>query len=106
MAKYLAKVNYVGAGVAGLLKEGGSRRREAANETIASVGGSIESMYYAFGDVDVYVIVDFPDTASAAALSLLLNASGAVTVTLVPLMTPEEIDEASKKNPSYRPPGQ
>ena len=69
MAKYLVQGNYVGDGVAGLLKEGGSSRREAANKAIESVGGSIDAMYYAFGDVDVYAIVDFPDTASAAASS-------------------------------------
>lgn len=106
MAKYLVKGNYVGKGVAGLLKEGGSSRRDAARKAIESVGGSLDSMYYAFGDVDVFAIVDMPDTASAVASSLLINASGAVTVTLTPLMTPEDIDEASKKNPAYRPPGQ
>ena len=106
MAKYLVQGNYVGDGVAGLLKEGGSSRREAANKAIESVGGSIDAMYYAFGDVDIYAIVDFPDTASAAASSLLINASGAVSLTLTPLMTPEDLDEASKKNPAYRPPGQ
>ena len=66
MAKYLVQGNYVGAGVAGLLKEGGSSRREAASKAIESVGGTLESMYYAFGDVDVYAIVEMPDTASAA----------------------------------------
>ena len=106
MAKYLVQGNYVGDGVAGLLKEGGSSRREAAKKAIESVGGSLDAMYYAFGDTDVFAIVDVPDTASAAASSLLINASGAVKVTLTPLMTPEDLDEASKKNPAYRPPGQ
>lgn len=106
MAKYLYQGKYVGKGVEGLLKEGGSRRREAAREVVESVGGTLDSIYYAFGDVDVLGVIDFPDTASAAAASLLINASGAVTIKLTPLMTPEEIDEATKKNPSYRPPGQ
>jgi hypothetical protein len=29
-----------------------------------------------------------------------------VTLKLTPLITPEEVDAASRKHPSYRPPGQ
>lgn len=105
MAKYLARANYVGKGVEGLLKEGGSSRREAARKAAESVGGSLDSFYYAFGADDVVGIGDFPDQASAAAFSLLINASGAVSLTLTPLITPEDIDEATKKSPAYRPPG-
>ena len=106
MAKYFYQGNYVGEGVAGLLKEGGSSRKEAAKRVIESVGGTLESIYYAFGDVDVLGVVDLPDVASAAAASLIINASGAVTIKLTPLITVEEMDEATKKDPSYRPPGQ
>ncbi|NIR37536.1 MAG: GYD domain-containing protein, partial [Actinobacteria bacterium] len=65
----------------------------------------LDSMYYAFGDTDVYGICDFPDNASATACSLLINSSGAVAISLTPLMTPEEIDAAAEKSPTYRPPG-
>lgn len=105
MAKYLLKGNYVGDGVKGLMTEGGSRRREAAAAAAASLGGQLDCLYFAFGDTDVYGIVDMPDVPSAAALSLMINASGAVQLTLVPLMTPEDVDQAVKKTPSYRPPG-
>ena len=47
-----------------------------------------------------------PHNASAAAIALTVNASGAVTVKTTVLMTPEEVDEATKKTPIYRPPGQ
>lgn len=105
MGKYLVRGNYVGEGVAGLLKEGGSSRRAAATAAVESVGGSVDCMYYAFGDTDVFMIVDVPDDASAAALSLTANAAGSISVSMTPLMTPEQLDEASKKSPSYRPPG-
>jgi uncharacterized protein with GYD domain len=62
-------------------------------------------MYYAFGDTDVYAICDLPDQASATAVSLLINSSGAVTLNLVPLMTPEDVDAAVAKAPKYRAPG-
>lgn len=105
MPKYLVKGNYVGDGIAGLIREGGSSRRDAATAGIESVGGSVESFYYAFGDTDVYAICDFPDDATAAAVSLMIGASGAVSVTLVPLLTPEDLDAAAAKSPTYRPPG-
>jgi uncharacterized protein with GYD domain len=106
MAKYLFKACYVGKGVEGLLKEGGTARREAAAKAMASVGGKLESFYYAFGEDDVIGVIDMPDVASATAASLVINASGAVSLKLTPLILPEEVDAASKKHPSYRPPGQ
>jgi uncharacterized protein with GYD domain len=105
MPKYLIRGNYVGEGVTGLLKEGGSSRRAAAEAAVASVGGSIESMYYAFGDTDVFAICDIPDDASAAAVSLLINSTGAIQLQLTPLLTAEDLDAAAQKSPSYRPPG-
>lgn len=106
MPKYLIQANYVGEGIKGLLKEGGSSRRGAIEKLVSSLGGSLESVYYAFGDTDVFVIVDMPDNASMTAVALAVGASGAVTVKTTVLMTPEEVDEAAKKTPDYRPPGQ
>ncbi len=65
----------------------------------------MECMYFAFGDTDVFGIGDFPDDASATAFSLIANASGSVKVTTTPLMTAEDLDEAVRKSPTYRPPG-
>ena len=106
MPKYLVSANYVGEGIKGLLKDGGSARQAAVEKLVGSLGGSVESMYYAFGETDVYVIADMPDNASMTALALTVGASGAVTLKTTVLMTPEEVDEAAKKTPNYRPPGQ
>jgi uncharacterized protein with GYD domain len=97
MPKYLIKASYVGEGVTGLLKEGGSGRRQASEQVIKALGGSIESMYYAFGETDLFFIVDFPDNISAVTCSLLVNASGGVKVTYTLLLTPEEVDQAAEK---------
>jgi uncharacterized protein with GYD domain len=106
MPKYLVQAKYVGEGVKGLLKEGGSSRRAAVEKAYASVGGRIEAFYYAFGDTDVFIIGDLPDNISAAALSLTVNAAGAASAKVTVLLTAEEIDAATKKTPNYRPPGQ
>ena len=105
MGKYLIKANYVGSGIEGLMQEGGTSRVAAATAAIESAGGSLDCMYYAFGETDVYAICDFPDDATATAVSLLINASGAVSLNLTPLMTAEDIDAAAQKTPSYRAPG-
>ena len=105
MAKYLIRGNYKGDGIKGLLKDGGSKRREAASAAIESVGGTLDCMYYAFGETDIFGICDLPDVASATAISLMINSSGAVAINLTPLMTPEDVDAAMSKSPSYRPPG-
>ena len=106
MPKYLFQVNYVGEGVKGLLKEGGSSRHAATEKMVQSMGGKIEAYYFCFGEHDCYVIADFPDNATAAAVALTVSASGAVVAKTTVLMTPEELDIAVKKSPSYRAPGQ
>jgi uncharacterized protein with GYD domain len=106
MSKYLFQVNYIGEGVKGLLKEGGSSRQAATEKMVQSMGGKIESYYFCFGEHDCYVIADLPDNAAAAAVALTVSASGAVAVKTTVLITPQEMDIAAKKSPSYRPPGQ
>jgi uncharacterized protein with GYD domain len=106
MPKYLFEARYSAEGAKGLEKEGGTSRREAVEKHLAEVGGSLESMYFAFGDVDCYVIVDLPDNVSAAALSLAVNQSGAISTRAVVLMTPEELDRAIGRTVHFRPPGQ
>ncbi len=105
MAKYLFSANYTAAGLPGLLKEGGTGRKKAIEAAVASAGGKLEAIYWAFGKHDVYVIVDLPDNAAAAALSLRITSAGGATVSTTVLMTAEEVDAAVAKSPSYRPPG-
>ena len=106
MPKYLGLAKYIGKGNEGLLKEGGSSRKEKVRQSIERLGGTLDALYWAFGEHDVVAIADFPDDASAAAFSLMLNSSGTTSLVITPLMTPEDIDEASKKTPAFRPPGQ
>ena len=103
--KYLVRANYVGDGIKGLMAEGGTKRREAVRASLESVGGTLECLYYAIGETDVFGVCDFPDEASATAWSLMVNSSGAVSLHLVKLMTPEDLDAAATKTPSYRAPG-
>ena len=53
----------------------------------------------------MYVIADMPDQESMAALALNVAAAGALRPQTTVLLTPEQGDEAVKKNVSYRAPG-
>ncbi|OFW03083.1 MAG: GYD domain protein [Acidobacteria bacterium RIFCSPLOWO2_12_FULL_59_11] len=106
MPKYLWQVSYNAEGTKGVLKDGGSKRRAVAEKAIKAVGGKLEAFYFAFGEADVYLIADMPDNVSVAAASMAINASGAVRIKTTVLLTLEEIDAATKKSVSYRPPGQ
>ena len=106
MPKYLFSGSYIGEGIKGLLKDGGSGRKEAVEKLMTSLGGKIESIHFAFGAYDFFIIAEAPDNIRAVAAALIAAASGAVDVKTTVLLTPEEVDEVSKISGDYRPPGQ
>lgn len=105
MPKFLIKASYNAEGARGLIKEGGNGRRAAVQKLVEGAGGKMEAFYFAYGADDAFVIVDLPDAASGLAMSLAVNASGAVRISTVPLVSAEEMDAAAKKTVTYRPPG-
>ena len=105
MAKYLFEAKYTNQGTKGLLHEGGTGRRAAIETALRGLGGEIVDMYYAFGDVDVYLIAELPDNVAAAAVALAVNQAGGATTKTVVLMTLDEVDKACHKTVAYRPPG-
>ena len=106
MSKYLFHGSYTEEGLKGILKEGGTKRRETVKKAVESLGGTLEALYFAFGDNDFYFIADNLDNVSAIAGSLIANASGAVRLKTTVLVTPKEVDQAIKKTMDWRPPGQ
>jgi len=86
-------------------REGGTARGAAITKAAESVGGKVEAVYFAFGENDFYVVLDLPDSGTAAAISMKANQTGTVKSNTVLLMTPEELDAALKKNVQYRAPG-
>lgn len=105
MGKYLLQASYTQEGLAGLVKEGGTSRRAALAEAIEGAGGSLESLYYAFGKTDLIITADLPDDAAATAVSLAIGSAGALSVSVTVLVTPETVDQAVAMNVPYRPPG-
>ena len=77
----------------------------STERVIASVGGKVESYYFALGSDDFYLIADLPDHAAAAAATLSGSASGSIRIRTTVLITPEEVDAAAKLSADYRAPG-
>lgn len=105
MPKYMVKGSFTQSGVQGIIKEGGTSRRETIGKMVEDLGGSLEGFYFGFGSTDVYFIAELPDAETATAISLAVGASGAVETETVVLITPEEMDAATKKSVDFRPPG-
>ena len=105
MPKYLFEANYTPEGVRGLKDAGAASRAKAVDDMATALGGSLESFYFAFGDVDAYVVVDLPDDEAAAAAAFTVGASPMTALKTVKLLTLEEADAAIGRSVSYRPPG-
>jgi uncharacterized protein with GYD domain len=105
VAKYLFMASLSPEGLGGVLEEGGTARRTVVEKAVQTLGGSLESFYFAFGDNDVVVICDLPDDETAAAFAMETSASGRVSVSTTVLLTPEQIDATREKKSGWRAPG-
>jgi uncharacterized protein with GYD domain len=106
MPKYLIKASYSPEGIKGVMAKGGTARAKAIEKLVAGVGGSMESLYFAFGSDDVYVVADAPSNAAMAAVAGTVTGSGAMSdYETVVLLTPAELDEARDIAVDYTPPG-
>lgn len=106
MPRYLIEASYTAEGAKGIAKDGGTKRKAVVAELVKKAGGKMETFDFAFGDADVYIICDMPDLASAMGISLAVNASGAVNLKTIPLISAEDMDAAAKQQVAYRAPGQ
>lgn len=105
MPKYLWSGSYTAEGIKALMAEGGTARRTAISRLADSLGGRLDAMYFSFGSSDVFAIFDMPDNVTAAAVQLAVGSSGSIQGGVTVLITPEELDAATRKAPVYRPPG-
>ena len=89
----------------GVRAAGAKSRVDAVSGMLEAVGGHLDSFHFAFGDTDVFAIVDVPDDEAAAAVGIAINSSGAVSINTTKLLTVEQIDEALRRTVNYQPPG-
>ena len=91
MPKYMFKASYGSEGAAGVLSKGAPLVVTPSRRRPKSVGGKLESFYFAFGGTDAFVIVELPDNATAATMALTVSSSGVVGVETAVLIDPDEI---------------
>jgi|SRR5271166_3590018 len=105
MPKFLVTAKYTAEGMKGLQKDKASGREKAVAAACAAVGGKLDAVYYALGDVDAYFVVDVPSHLHVAAFHVAVEASGMASTRTVPLLTVAEMDQALNQGTNYRPPG-
>jgi uncharacterized protein with GYD domain len=106
MPKYLIQASMTKEGIREVLsKAKGTGVREAVTKFAESAGGKIEAFYFSFGQYDTVAIADYPDNASAVAVSVAASGAGAVHLTMTALVTPAEMDQAIAKSATLVAPG-
>ena len=101
MPRFLVIARYQAQGARAVMAAGGTARRSAFAHAVLDLEGRLESFDFALGDEDVCAVVDLPDPAAAAALSLSISGGGVATVRTVVLLTTEEVDRAARMHPHY-----
>ena len=106
MSKYMIKASYSTDGIKGVMAKGGTARKDAIEALVAGVGGTMESLYFAFGGDDIYIVVDAPSHEAMAAVAGTVSSTGAVSdYQTTVLLTAEQLDAAADMSVDYRPPG-
>jgi uncharacterized protein with GYD domain len=103
VAKFLLAGSYGPEALAAAADQGFEGRLKYIESLAESLGMTIETAYFAYGDDDIVLIGDGTSEA-ALAFSLAVNSSGAVAATITPLITAAEMDAAAAKIPKYEPP--
>jgi uncharacterized protein with GYD domain len=86
-------------------------RTEAVRVAAEGAGGRLLGLYYAFGETDGFVLIEMPDSLSAAAVAMTVVGSGRFkTVKTTEIFSAEDAVEAMRKagamRAQYRPPAQ
>ena len=105
MPKYMWIGRYTAEGSKGVLAEGGTARKTAIDKLMASVGGTVDSVYFPVSNNGIVIIFNAPDSIAATAIGVTVSASGSASGDIMEILTPTELDQAVKKSPAYRPPG-
>jgi uncharacterized protein with GYD domain len=109
MSKFVMFFNYTSDTWGNMIKNP-SDRLEAVRASARSVGGDVESLYFMLGKQDGFLVIDAPDAASAAAVSIAVTSTGAVSnlethELIASSDLPTVLEKAGSAQGSYRPPG-
>jgi uncharacterized protein with GYD domain len=97
MTHYLIQASYTSQAIAAMVKNP-QDRADAVRPMIERAGGKLHGLWFAFGESDIVAIAEMPDDVSAAAISMAIGATGAMSnYRSTPLMSSGEAVEAMRK---------
>lgn len=105
MGLFMATGAYTPEGASGLQRTGAVRRSEQLAAVAEGLGGRLVAMYFGLAQNDTFILLDLPDTITAAALAKAVNAAGTGHCNIEPVLTPEELDRALAIDTKFVKPG-
>jgi uncharacterized protein with GYD domain len=102
--RYLVRAVLTAEGLKNLRKQPPTALKTGVAKFVESVGGKLEFWFFDFGNTTAYSVIDYPGEIAAATAQLSTNSSGFAHVTIRPLLSAEEMDEAVAKLPPVRVP--
>ena len=97
MPFYLIQASYTAPAVGAMIKNP-QDRAAAVGPMMEKMGGKLHGLWFTFGEYDIVAIAETPDAVTAAAISMAIGSSGAMSAyRTTPLMTSAEATEAMKK---------
>ena len=97
MPFYLVQASYSASAVGAMVKNP-QDRATAVGPLMEKMGGKLHGLWLAFGEYDVVAIAEMPDSVTAAAISMAIGSSGAMSAfRTTPLLSTNEAVEAMKK---------
>ena len=109
MPKYMVMFSYTPETWAGMMQSP-SDRAAAVRKVADTLGGSLDTLYFMFGERDGFAILDMPDAQSAAGAAVAVASTGALKlVETHELIAPEDLGAVLEKARTalgqYTPPG-
>lgn len=104
--RYLVRAVLSAEGLKNLQKQPPTALKAGVARFVESVGGKLEFWFFDYGESTAYSVIYYPDEIAAATAQLSTNAAGFARVTIRPLLSAEEMDNAVAKAPPVRVPQQ
>jgi len=88
MAKFISLVKYTSKGIENIKES--PNRLDAVKQIFKSMGASVEAFYLTMGSYDIVLIMDAPNSETAAKLILAVSSGGAVSTETLTAFSEDE----------------
>jgi len=106
MGKYLFEVRIINFDLARFQSSNyGAEWKQSLEDAVQNVGGTVDALYFALGDVDAFMVAEIPNAASVAELSLKILEGGDATLRTVVLIDTTELGVGFLHGWKWLPPG-